>query len=70
MTMMRLPVFCWMALITSFLLILALPSIAIALIEVIFDRHFGTSFFEVSNGGQPILWQHLFWIFGHPECTS
>jgi len=67
MTMMRLPVFCWMALITSFLLILALPSIAIALIEVIFDRHFGTSFFEVSNGGQPILWQHLFWIFGHPE---
>jgi cytochrome c oxidase subunit 1 len=67
MTMMRLPVFTWMALITSFLLILALPSIAIALIEVIFDRHFGTNFFEVSNGGQPILWQHLFWIFGHPE---
>ena len=67
MTMMRLPVFSWMALITSFLLILAMPSIAIALIEVIFDRHFGTSFFEVSNGGQPILWQHLFWIFGHPE---
>jgi len=56
-----------MALITSFLLVLALPSIAIALIEVIFDRHFGTNFFEVSNGGQPILWQHLFWIFGHPE---
>ena len=67
MTMMRLPVFCWMALITSFLLILAMPSIAIALVEVIFDRHFGTNFFEVSNGGQPILWQHLFWIFGHPE---
>ena len=67
MTMMRVPVFTWMALITSFLLILAMPSIAIALIEVIFDRHFGTNFFEVSNGGQPILWQHLFWIFGHPE---
>jgi cytochrome c oxidase subunit I len=67
MTMMRLPVFSWMALITSFLLILAMPSIAIALVEVIFDRHFGTNFFEVSNGGQPILWQHLFWIFGHPE---
>jgi len=67
LTMMRLPVFCWMTLVTSFLLILAMPSIAIALVEVIFDRHFGTNFFEVSNGGQPILWQHLFWIFGHPE---
>jgi cytochrome c oxidase subunit I len=67
MTMMRLPVFTWMTLVTSFLLILALPAIAIALVEVMFDRHFGTSFFEVANGGQPILWQHLFWVFGHPE---
>jgi len=67
LTMMRLPVFCWMALVTSFLLILALPAIAIALVAVLFDRHFGTNFFEVSGGGQPILWQHLFWIFGHPE---
>jgi cytochrome c oxidase subunit 1 len=67
LTMMRLPVFTWMTLFTSFLLILALPAIAIALIEVMFDRHFGTNFFEASNGGQPILWQHLFWVFGHPE---
>lgn len=67
LTMMRLPVFTWMALVTSFLLVLALPPIAIALVEVMFDRHFGTSFFEVSGGGQPILWQHLFWVFGHPE---
>lgn len=67
LTMMRLPVFTWMALITSFLLILALPAIAIALVEVMFDRNFGTNFFEASNGGQPILWQHLFWVFGHPE---
>ena len=67
LTMMRLPVFCWMALVTSFLLILAMPAIAIALIEVLFDRHFGTNFFEVSGGGQPILRQHLFWVFGHPE---
>jgi cytochrome c oxidase subunit 1 len=67
LTMMRLPVFTWMALVTSFLLILALPAIAIALVEVMFDRNFGTSFFEVSGGGQPILWQHLFWVFGHPE---
>lgn len=67
LTMMRLPVFTWMALITSFLLVLALPAIAIALVEVMFDRNFGTNFFEASNGGQPILWQHLFWVFGHPE---
>ncbi len=67
LTMMRLPVFCWMALVTSFLLVLAMPAIAIALVEVLFDRHFGTNFFEVSGGGQPILWQHLFWVFGHPE---
>ena len=67
LTMMRLPVFTWMALVTSFLLILALPAIAIALVEVMFDRNFGTNFFEVSGGGQPILWQHLFWVFGHPE---
>ncbi|HRG56513.1 MAG TPA: cbb3-type cytochrome c oxidase subunit I, partial [Lacunisphaera sp.] len=67
LTMMRLPVFTWMALVTSFLLILALPAIAIALVEVMMDRNFGTNFFEVSGGGQPILWQHLFWVFGHPE---
>lgn len=67
LTMMRLPVFVWMSLVTSFLLILALPAIAIALVGVMMDRNFGTNFFEVSGGGQPILWQHLFWIFGHPE---
>jgi cytochrome c oxidase subunit 1 len=67
LTMMRLPVFCWMSLVTSFLLVFALPPIAIALVEVMFDRNFGTNFFEASNGGQPILWQHLFWVFGHPE---
>jgi len=67
MTMMRLPVFTWMALFTSFLLILSFPAITIALVELMMDRLFGTNFFEVSNGGMPILWQHLFWIFGHPE---
>jgi cytochrome c oxidase subunit 1 len=67
LSMMRLPVFTWMTLITSFLLVLALPPIAIALAEVMFDRHFGTHFFNVAGGGKPILWQHLFWIFGHPE---
>ena len=67
MTMMRLPVFTWMTLITAFLLILSFPAITIALVELMMDRQFGTNFFEVSGGGMPILWQHLFWVFGHPE---
>jgi len=67
MTMMRLPVFTWMTLFTAFLIILSFPAITIALVEVMMDRNFGTNFFEVSKGGLPILWQHLFWVFGHPE---
>lgn len=67
MKMMRLPVFTWMTLFTSFLLILAFPPITIALIELMFDRMFDTNFYQITLGGQPILWQHLFWIFGHPE---
>lgn len=67
MTMMRLPVFTWMTLVTAFLIILSFPAITIALVELMMDRSFGTTFFDISNGGLPILWQHLFWIFGHPE---
>ncbi len=67
MTMMRLPVFTWMTLITAFLIVLSFPAITIALVELMMDRNFGTNFFEVSGGGMPILWQHLFWVFGHPE---
>ena len=67
LTLMRLPVFVWMTLITSFLIILAFPVITVALIELMFDRMFGTNFFTTSAGGDPILWQHLFWVFGHPE---
>ena len=67
MTMMRLPVFTWMTLITAFLIILSFPAITIALVELMFDRLFGAHFFDANAGGQPILWQHLFWIFGHPE---
>jgi cytochrome c oxidase subunit 1 len=67
MTMMRLPVFTWMTLITAFLIILSFPAITIALVELMMDRNFNTNFFEVSNGGLPIIWQHLFWVFGHPE---
>ena len=65
--MMRLPVFTWMTLVVSFLLILALPAIAIALAELMFDRSYGTNFFRFPEGGKPHLWQHLFWIFGHLE---
>ena len=67
MTMMRMPVFTWMTLLTTFLLILAFPVITVALIELLFDRLFLANFFNVSAGGDPVLWQHLFWVFGHPE---
>jgi cytochrome c oxidase subunit 1 len=67
MSLFRMPVFTWMAFITSFLMIFALPVLAIALIEVMFDRLFGTNFFNPAAGANPLLWQHLFWIFGHPE---
>ncbi len=67
MTMMRLPVFTWMTLVTAFLIVLSFPAITIALVELMMDRLFGTNFFEVSGGGMPILWTHLFWVFGHPE---
>ncbi len=67
MTMMRLPTFTWMALVTAFMVLLAFPAITIAMIALMMDRSFGANFFEVSQGGMPILWQHLFWVFGHPE---
>jgi cytochrome c oxidase subunit I len=67
MTMMRMPMFVWMSFITQVLLLLAFPVIAVALILLMFDRFFGTHFFVPSGGGDPLLWQHFFWIFGHPE---
>lgn len=67
MKMMRMPLFTWMTFVTSFLLITAIPVIAVALIFLGFDRTFGSVFFEPTAGGDPVLWQHLFWIFGHPE---
>jgi len=67
MSLMRMPVFTWMMLVTSFLIIFAFPALTIALFEVIMDRTFGALFFVPAAGGMPILWQHLFWIFGHPE---
>ncbi len=67
MRLMRMPLFTWMSLVTSFLLITALPVLAVALFFLTFDRFWGTNFYEVAAGGDPILWQHLFWLFGHPE---
>jgi|TARA_B100001996_G_scaffold90519_1_gene67264 cytochrome c oxidase subunit 1 len=65
--LMKLPVYVWMTQVTSFLLIFSLPFITIALFTVLFDRQLGGNFYIASMGGDPILWQHLFWLFGHPE---
>ena len=67
MRMMRMPLFTWMAFVVSFLLVTALPVLAVALFFLSFDRFFGTTFYQVAAGGDPSLWQHLFWLFGHPE---
>jgi cytochrome c oxidase subunit I len=67
MTLLRLPVFTWMTLVVAFLLITAIPPISVALFELSFDRFFGANFFNVAAGADPVLWQHLFWLFGHPE---
>ena len=67
MGLMRMPLFTWMTLVTAILLVLAFPVITVALIELYFDRSFGMNFFNVAAGANPVLWQHLFWVFGHPE---
>jgi cytochrome c oxidase subunit I len=67
MTLLRMPVFTWMMLVVAFLTLFAMPIITAALVMVFFDRNFQTQFFDAAAGGDPLLFQHLFWLFGHPE---
>ncbi|MBM4343292.1 MAG: cytochrome c oxidase subunit I [Deltaproteobacteria bacterium] len=67
MTLMRVPVLVWMMMVIQFLLAFSFPPVAVGLILLSFDRTFGTVFYEYTMGGDPHLWQHLFWVFGHPE---
>ncbi len=67
MTLMKMPIFTWMMLVTQFLLLFAIPVITVALFLLMFQRTFDATFFSVEAGADPLLWQHLFWIFGHPE---
>jgi cytochrome c oxidase subunit 1 len=67
MRIMRMPVFTWMTLVTQFIVVTAFPVITVALVFLMFDRTFGTTFYSVAAGGDVLLWQHLFWLFGHPE---
>ena len=67
MSFFKLPVFIWMTAVVNVLIVLAFPIITVALLQLMFDRQFGTNFFNALQGGDPVMWQHLFWLFGHPE---
>ncbi|GIP41441.1 cytochrome c oxidase subunit 1 [Paenibacillus sp. J31TS4] len=67
MTFMRMPMFTWTSFVTSVLILFAFPAVTVGLVELTFDRLFDGNFFNVSKGGNEVLWEHIFWIFGHPE---
>ena len=64
---MQMPLFSWSMLIATLMLFISIPAFGIGLIQVLLDRTIGTVFYEVAGGGDPLLWSHLFWYFGHPE---
>lgn len=67
MRLMRMPIFTWMTLVTSVLIVTAMAVFTIAVTQLMFDRLFGTNFHNIAKGADPLLWQHIFWMFGHPE---
>ena len=67
MTLDRIPLFVWAMLVTAFMVLFAMPSVALASTMLIMDRLISTHFYNPAEGGDPLLWQHLFWFFGHPE---